>query len=181
MDEISDSDVAARVARLTSTQLETMRLVQQRLTTKEIADRLGVSDHAVGSRIKDALTHLGTNRRAAGAAILDTYDRLTPPFSGGETQGVSLPPIEKPFPLPTTSGNPVPSQEPMRDAVSRDWRPARQWHLPLDLGGASENDLTKPQRLLWIVAIAIAAPMILANLAFALRASKTLYLSLRGF
>ena len=32
-------------------------------------------------------------------------------------------------------------------------------------------------RLFWIVAIAIAAPMILANLAFALRASKTLWQS----
>lgn len=176
MDESPESLVAAKVARLTPVQLETMRLVQQRLTTKEIADRLGVSDHAVASRIKDALARLGTNRRSVGAAILDAYDRQTPPSAGGQSQGVANSDLSQPMPLPTTS-DPLPTQEPMRDSFSRAWPSVRQQRWPIDLEGGAENDLSKPMRLFWIVAIAIAAPMILANLAFALRASKTLWQS----
>ncbi|RSV32156.1 sigma factor-like helix-turn-helix DNA-binding protein [Sphingomonas sp. ABOLH] len=177
MDESPESIVAAKVARLTPVQLETMRLVQQRLTTKEIADRLGVSDHAVASRIKDALARLGTNRRPVGAAILDAYDRQIPPSAWGQSQGVATSDLFQPMPLPTT-GDPLPTQEPMRDSFSRHWHSARQQRWPIDLEGGADNDLSKPMRLFWIVAIAIAAPMILANLAFALRASKTLWQSL---
>ena len=72
----------AGVARLTPGQLECLALVYQHLSSKEIAVELGISSHTVDQRIRQALHHLGVERRseaariAAGAGLLAPYQRL---------------------------------------------------------------------------------------------------------
>ena len=68
--------------RLTPGQLECLALVYQHLNSKEIAVELGISSHTVDQRIRQALHHLGVERRAeaarmaAAAGLLAPYQRL---------------------------------------------------------------------------------------------------------
>jgi len=70
------------LARLTRGQLECLALVYQHLSSKEIAVELGISSHTVDQRIRQALHHLGVERRteaarmAAAAGLLEPYQRL---------------------------------------------------------------------------------------------------------
>jgi DNA-binding CsgD family transcriptional regulator len=61
---------AARVARLTAGQLDCLRLVDQHLSSKEIAAQLGISSHTVDQRIRQALAILGVERRTQAARIV---------------------------------------------------------------------------------------------------------------
>jgi DNA-binding CsgD family transcriptional regulator len=56
-----------RVARLSPGQLECLQLVDQHMSSKEIAARLRISPHTVDQRIRQALQTLGVERRAQAA------------------------------------------------------------------------------------------------------------------
>ena len=56
------------MARLTQGQLDCLRLVDQHLSSKEIAVELGISPHTVDQRIRLALQILGVERRSPGRA-----------------------------------------------------------------------------------------------------------------
>src|SRR5437764_7732144 len=60
----------ARVAKLTAGQLDCLRLVDQHLSSKEIAAELHISPHTVDQRIRQALGILGVERRAQAARIV---------------------------------------------------------------------------------------------------------------
>ncbi|MGI8705984.1 MAG: sigma factor-like helix-turn-helix DNA-binding protein [Sphingomicrobium sp.] len=81
-----EQEVAKRVARLTDGQLECLRLVDQHLSSKEIAVELGISSHTVDQRIRQALQILAVDRRAQAARIVaqygEPYQRLIhqPPY-----------------------------------------------------------------------------------------------------
>src|SRR5690242_2278149 len=62
-----------RVARLTSGQLDCLRLVDQHLSSKEIATELGISPHTVDQRVRQALQILGVDTRKQAARIVDQY------------------------------------------------------------------------------------------------------------
>jgi len=62
--------IAERVARLTPGQLDCLRLVDQHLSSKEIATELGISPHTVDQRIRQSLHILGVERRAQAARIV---------------------------------------------------------------------------------------------------------------
>ena len=62
--------MAARVARLTSGQLDCLRLVDRHLSSKEIAAELRISPHTVDQRIRQALAILGVERRTQAARIV---------------------------------------------------------------------------------------------------------------
>src|SRR5947209_14475497 len=76
--------IAARVAKLTAGQLDCLRLVDQHLSSKEIAAELHISPHTVDQRIRQALAILGVERRAQAARIVaqhagtlpESYQRL---------------------------------------------------------------------------------------------------------
>lgn len=53
-----------RIARLTSGQLDCLRMVADNFSSKEIAVELGISSHTVDQRIRHALQTLGVERRA---------------------------------------------------------------------------------------------------------------------
>ncbi len=66
-------DVAQRVARLTPAQLDCLRLVNEHLSSKEIAVRLGISPHTVDQRIRGSLHTLGVDRRSQAARLVGSY------------------------------------------------------------------------------------------------------------
>src|SRR3954465_5019923 len=66
--------IAARVARLTAGQLDCLRLVDQHLSSKEIASELHISPHTVDQRIRQALGILGVERRTQAARIVAQFD-----------------------------------------------------------------------------------------------------------
>lgn len=68
------------VGRLSPGQLDCLRLVDQHLSSKEIAVELGISPHTVDQRIRLALQILGVERRSQAARLvareLGPYQRL---------------------------------------------------------------------------------------------------------
>ena len=69
-DEGDAALMAARVAKLTPGQLDCLRLVDQHLSSKEIAVELEISPHTVDQRIRQALGILGVERRTQAARIV---------------------------------------------------------------------------------------------------------------
>ena len=79
------------VSRLTQGQLDCLRLVDQHLSSKEIAVELGISSHTVDQRIRLALQILGVERRSQAARMVSqqpgSYQRLIdqPPHIEGDS------------------------------------------------------------------------------------------------
>ena len=67
---LSSDDIDARIAKLTTGQLDCLRLVHRHLNSKEIAGELGISPHTVDQRIRVALGTLGVERRAQAARLV---------------------------------------------------------------------------------------------------------------
>src|SRR3954463_4832050 len=63
-------ETVKRVARLSSGQLDCLRLVDQHLNSKEIAVELKISPHTVDQRIRQALGILGVESRSQAARIV---------------------------------------------------------------------------------------------------------------
>jgi DNA-binding CsgD family transcriptional regulator len=62
-----------RVGRLSGGQLDCLRLVDQHLSSKEIAAELGISPHTVDQRVRQSLQILGVDRRTQAARIVAQY------------------------------------------------------------------------------------------------------------
>lgn len=75
-----DDLLAQRLGRLTPGQLDCLRLVDQHLSSKEIAGELGISSHTVDQRVRQSLAILGVERRSQAARIVaqnnGPYQRL---------------------------------------------------------------------------------------------------------
>ena len=69
----ADDPVAQRVARLSAGQLDCLRLVDQHLSSKEIATELKISPHTVDQRVRQALAILGVERRSQAARLVARY------------------------------------------------------------------------------------------------------------
>jgi len=153
--------LADRVRRLTPGQLDCLRLVDQHLSSKEIAAELGISPHTVDQRIRQSLQTLGVERRAQAARIVaqysEPYQRLIhqPPYIPGADD----------------SGHPeaaVSHQIRHADRAGRaggpgfltEQRPASFWpslQLPFATRSNPRNEMSVGQRLFWIATIAIGA------------------------
>src|SRR5690348_11885387 len=68
-----DDLAAERVAKLTAGQLDCLKLVDQHLSSKEIAAELGISPHTVDQRVRQSLQILGVERRSQAARIVAQY------------------------------------------------------------------------------------------------------------
>jgi DNA-binding CsgD family transcriptional regulator len=167
-----DSGIAERVAQLSRGQLDCLLLVDQHLSSKEIAVELGISSHTVDQRIRGALHVLGVERRSQAARIVARvhapYQRLihqSPHIEGGTAQG--------------HPGDAVGFQIRHADRAGRasdlgfetEQRPGSSWSsLPLPFATRSHprNEMSVGFRLLWIVLIAMgvtfSAGMYLAGL-----------------
>ncbi len=163
---------ASPVSRLTPGQLDCLRLVDQHLSSKEIAVELGISSHTVDQRIRGALQTLGVERRSQAARLVagehGPYQRLihqTPHIEGSS----------EPAQFDAAVGYQIRHADRAGKAggsgFNTEQKPGSNWSsLPLPFATRSHprNQLSVGQRLLWIVLIAIgatfAAGMYLAGL-----------------
>ncbi|MEO7814320.1 MAG: helix-turn-helix transcriptional regulator [Sphingomicrobium sp.] len=163
---------AGPVSRLTPGQLDCLRLVDQHLSSKEIAVELGISSHTVDQRIRGALQILGVERRAQAARLiageLEPYQRLI--HQSPHIEGSS-----DPAQFDAAVGYQIRHADRAGKAggsgFNTEQKPGSNWSsLPLPFATRSHprNQLSVGQRLLWIVLIAMgatfAAGMYLAGL-----------------
>jgi DNA-binding CsgD family transcriptional regulator len=154
-------EIAERIARLSAGQLDCLLLVDQLLSSKEIAAELKISPHTVDQRIRLALAVLGVERRAQAARIVaghkGPYQRLIhqSPYIVGEPQ-------------PSHPDAAVSHQIRHADRAGEaggagflteqrpaPFRPSLQ--LPFATRSNPRNEMSVGQRLFWIAAIAIGA------------------------
>jgi DNA-binding CsgD family transcriptional regulator len=157
----SDQSLHEKVGRLSQGQLDVLLLVDQHMSSKEIAVELGISPHTVDQRIRGALHLLGVERRSHAARLVaqvhGPYQRLIhqpPHIEGGGSQG--------------HSGDAVGFQIRHADrageagdlGVITEQRPGTIWSsLPLPFATRSHprNEMSVGLRLVWIVLIAMGA------------------------
>ena len=168
----SDFDILERIARLSPGQLDCLRLVDQHLSSKEIAGELDISSHTVDQRIRGALHILGVERRAQAARIIaqhcGPYQRL-----------IHQSPYVEPEPAAGHPNAAVSHQIRHADRAGKagtagfitEQRPATirsSLQLPIATRSNPRNEMSVGQRLLWIVLIstgsAFSAGMYLAGL-----------------
>jgi DNA-binding CsgD family transcriptional regulator len=157
----NDDLMAQRVARLTAGQLDCLRLVDQHLSSKEIAAELNISPHTVDQRIRQSLQILGVERRAQATRIVARY---TEPYQRLIHQSPYIPADEQ-------TGHPeaaVSYQIRHADRAGEvgeagfltEQRPASFRPLlqpPFATRSNPRNEMSVGQRLFWIAAIAIGA------------------------
>jgi len=153
--------MAERVARLSPGQLDCLLLVDQHLSSKEIAAALHISPHTVDQRIRQALSILGVERRTQAARVVAQYQE---PYQRLIHQSPYIPPDAQ-------SGHPeaaVSHQIRHADRAGEaggagfltEQRPASfrsSLQLPFATRSSPRNEMSVGQRLFWIVAIAIGA------------------------
>ncbi len=157
-----EPEVAGRVAKLTPGQLDCLRLVDQHLSSKEIAVELGISPHTVDQRVRQALHTLGVSRRAQAARIVaqasEPYQRLIhqSPYieaaaGAGNQDGAVSNQIRHAGRAGEARGNP---------SFHTEQRRGLSWsslHLPFATRSHPRNEMSVGLRLLWIVIIATGA------------------------
>ncbi len=157
----SDELLAQRVARLTAGQLDCLRLVDQHLSSKEIAAELDISPHTVDQRIRQALAILGVERRSQAA-------RLVAQYSGPYQRLIHQSPY---IPAAPQTGHPEAAVSHQIRHADRaggvggagflteqrpaSFRPSLQ--PPFATRSNPRNEMSVGQRLFWIAAIAIGA------------------------
>jgi DNA-binding CsgD family transcriptional regulator len=156
-----DPSIAERVAKLSSGQLACLQLVDQHLSSKEIAQELGISSHTVDQRVRGALHTLGVERRSQAARMVaqaaGPYQRLIH----------QSPHIERGAPIDERRGA-VSFQIRHADRAGgtghsgfdTEQRSGQIWSsLPLPFATRSNprNEMSVGFRLLWIVLIAMGA------------------------
>ncbi|WP_162789304.1 MULTISPECIES: helix-turn-helix domain-containing protein [Sphingomonas] len=152
---------AERIASLTVGQLEVLRLVDQHLSSKEIAGRLGISPHTVDQRIRTAIRILGVARRQDAARLVaqaEPYQRL-----------IHQAPYLDPTPAPDHPDGAISFQIRHADRAvgigdgevleteQGATRPRSSLVLPWSTRSNPRNEMSFGQRLLWILGIALGA------------------------
>jgi DNA-binding CsgD family transcriptional regulator len=171
-DRGGEDPMAQLVARLSPGQLDCLRLVDEHLSSKEIAAQLNISPHTVDQRIRQALRTLGVDRRQQAARIVSHYAK---PYQ----RLIHQPPHIEAM-LPKVHPNPAVSQQIRHAGRSgevggagflTEQRPASFWpslQPPFATRSNPRNEMSVGQRLFWIAAIAIgsafSAGMYLAGL-----------------
>ena len=158
--EALPAEVAERVRRLSPGQLDCLLLVDQHLSSKEIAVELGISSHTVDQRVRQALQILGVERRAQAARIVARHQG---PYQRLIHQSPHIA-------AHTAAAHPDPAigiQIRHADRAGRDFdagfiteqRPTTDpfLQLPFATRNNPRNEMSVGQRLFWIAAIAIGA------------------------
>lgn len=156
-----DVTLAERVARLSPGQLACLLLVDQHLSSKEIAAELNISPHTVDQRIRGALQTLRVERRTQAARIVaqyqEPYQRLihqSPHIEAQPPAGQSAQAISIQIRHADRAG------ETGNAGLNTEQRP-EYFRSPLPLPFATRshprNEMSVGFRLLWIVLIATGA------------------------
>jgi DNA-binding CsgD family transcriptional regulator len=156
-----ESGIEARIARLSRGQMDCLLLVDQHLSSKEIAAQLKISPHTVDQRVRGALQILGVERRTQAARLVarhqEPYQRLihqTPHIedrsaTGHQTEAVSI---------QIRHADRAGGTE--REGLNTEQRPEYfRSPLPLPFATRSQprNEMSVGLRLLWIFLIATGA------------------------
>ena len=156
-----DDVVASRVARLSAGQLDCLLLVDQHLSSKEIANELHISSHTVDQRIRGALHILCVERRSQAARLVShhcgPYQRLIhqspyvePDDGTAQSDGaVSIQIRHADRAGGTGTAGFITEQRPAT------FRPSLQ--MPFATRSNPRNEMSVGQRLLWIFLIATGA------------------------
>ena len=154
-------DASARVARLSAGQLDCLRLVDQHLSSKEIAVELGISPHTVDQRIRGALQILGVERRTHAARLVaqvsGPYQRLihqSPHIEPGQPPVQQMGAVSFQIRHADRAGGARESGF-ITEQRSDDYRPSLQ--LPFATRSHPRNEMSVGLRLVWIVLIAAGA------------------------
>jgi len=148
------------VSRLTPGQLDCLRLVDQHLSSKEIAVELGISSHTVDQRIRLSLQTLGVERRSQAARLvsheLGPYQRLidqSPHIEDDSNPGQSEEAVGFQIRHADRAG------EARSSGLNSEQTESHWSFLPLPFATRSHprNEMSVGHRLLWIVLIAIGA------------------------
>lgn len=163
--DLPDS-IQNRVSRLSDGQRQCLVFVDQHLSSKEIALRLGISPHTVDQRVRLSLQILGVEKRGEAARMVALAMRTSndPAYQ----RLIHQPPYIDGAPAPGHQEGAVGHQirqidragETSLDGIETEQRPANFWaSLPLPLATRSQpsNELSVGVRLLWIVLIALGA------------------------
>ena len=170
---VSDNDgpsdrtrvAASGVARLSLGQIDCLLLVNQHLSSKEIAVRLAISSHTVDQRIRGALEKLGVERRGEAARMVaaslspsdEAYQRLihqSPHIDGAAGNGHQSGAVSYQIRHADRAGKASPS------GIITEQRPGGSWsslQLPFATRSHPSNEMSVGIRLLWIVLIALGA------------------------
>ena len=154
------AEMEQRVGRLSPGQLDCLLLVDQHLSSKEIAGELGISPHTVDQRVRQSLQILVVERRAQAARIVarhrGPYQRL-----------IHQPPHIAATPAQAHPDPAIGIQIRHADRAGRvldggfitEQRPAPGpfLQLPFETRNHARNEMSVGQRLFWIAAIAIGA------------------------
>ena len=162
----------SRIARLTKGQLDCLLLVDQHLSSKEIAAELGISPHTVDQRVRQALHILGVERRSQAARLVarerGPYQRLihqSPHIEGQAASDQTEAAVSIQIRHADRAGR-VGDASFLTEQRPATPRPFLQ--LPFATRSNPRNEMSVGQRLVWIAAIAIgaafAAGMYLAGL-----------------
>ncbi len=160
-----------RVDRLSAGQRQCLELVNQHLSSKEIALRLGISPHTVDQRVRQALQILGVEKRGEAARLVAAAKGTDASVAGGNPPYQRL--IHQPphIDAPAAGGQQdgaVSHQIRHADraggsslvGIETEQRPADRWaSLPLPIATRSRptNEMSIGMRLAWIVTIAVGA------------------------
>lgn len=157
----ANDEMAMRVARLSAGQLDCLRLVDQHLSSKEIAAELDISPHTVDQRIRGALQILGVERRTQAARIVaqycGPYQRLihqSPHIHGEPQSGHPEAAVRQQIRHADRAG------EAGGAGFLTEQRPAPFWpslQPPFATRSNPRNEMSVGQRLFWIAAIAMGA------------------------
>jgi DNA-binding CsgD family transcriptional regulator len=157
--------MAARIAKLTPGQLNCLRLVDQHLSSKEIAAELKISSHTVDQRIRQALAILGVERRAQAARIVAQH---APHFAQPYQRLIHQSPYIETDPKPSDPEAAVGHQIRHADRAGEaggagfltEQRPVSfrsSLQPPFATRSNPRNEMSVGQRLFWIASIAIGA------------------------
>jgi DNA-binding CsgD family transcriptional regulator len=157
----TEDPIAERVARLTRGQLDCLLLVDQLLSSKEIAAELKISPHTVDQRVRQALAILGVDRRAHAARIVAGYKG---PYQRLIHQSPYIVTDTQPSQPDAAVSNQIRHADRAGEAGGAGFlteqRPASSWlslQPPFATRSNPRNEMSVGQRLFWIVAIAIGA------------------------
>lgn len=140
---------------LTPRQIECLRLVWERRTSKEIAAELGLTKGTVDTYISEAVTALGARNRRDAAAMLYGAEPGTRPVLSVVGEPENLPPAK--FNLDSAGVSSLPAHAPPATPSTKASAPIRPWATddrPLNL-------MPLWQILGWMVAIAIGSMLLL--------------------
>lgn len=171
-DSRAPDPMAERVARLSPGQLDCLLLVDQHLSSKEIAAELKISPHTVDQRIRQALHILGVERRTQAARLVSRYKD---PYQRLIHQSPHIEPSARGGEPTAAASNQIRHADRAGEAGAAGFiteqRPASfrlSLQPPFATRSNPRNEMSVGQRLFWIAAIAIgsafSAGMYLAGL-----------------